>query len=74
MAVRQLAERQGDGVVVELFWNDAESQVFVEYSDERQDVYYTIYPDLARALDAYYHPNAFLAEDHQVAFAIRSAA
>jgi hypothetical protein len=74
MAVRQLAERQGDGIVVELFWNDSEGQVFVEYSDERRDVYYTIYPDLARALEAYYHPNAFLAEVDQVAFVLRSAA
>lgn len=36
MAVRQLAERRGDGIVVELFWNDSEGQVFVEYRDERR--------------------------------------
>lgn len=40
MAVRQLAERNGDGIIIQLFWNDSAppgSDVFVEYRDERQE-------------------------------------
>lgn len=63
MAVRQLAERRGSGIVVQLFWNDSAppgSDLFVEYRDERQDVYYTLHPSRDRALDAFYHPNSYI--------------
>jgi hypothetical protein len=65
MAMRQLAERNGDGVIVQLFWNDSAppgTDVFVEYRDERQDVCYTVYPPPGAALDAFYHPNAYIRE------------
>ena len=62
MALRQLAERNRDGVVVQLFWDDSappECEVLVEYRDERQDMSYRFYPPPARALAAFYHPNAY---------------
>lgn len=65
MAVRQLAERNSDGIVVELLWNDSAPvgrDVFVEYRDEPRGVFYTLYPRRDRALEAFHHPNAF-AED-----------
>jgi hypothetical protein len=62
MAVRQLAERRGGGIVVQLFWNDSAppgNDLFVEYRDERQDVYYTLHPSRESALEAFHHPNAY---------------
>lgn len=62
MAQRQLAERDGGGVVVQLVWDDsapAGSDLFVEYRDEQQEVFYTLYPRRDRALEAFYHPNAY---------------
>jgi hypothetical protein len=62
MAARELAERSGDGVVVRLYWNDDEppgSELFVVYEDARRDESYTLYPPRDRALEAFYHPNAF---------------
>lgn len=62
MALRQLAERSRDGVVVQLFWDDSaapECEVLVEYHDERHDVSYRFHPPRSRALAAFYHPNAY---------------
>jgi hypothetical protein len=62
MALRELAERQVDGVVVRLVWNDAAppgSDISVEYSDERRGEAFILYPPRDSALDAFYHPNAF---------------
>ena len=63
MAHRQLAEREGGGIVVRLVWDEAapagNNDVFVEYWDERQDVFYVVYPPRDRALEAFYHPNAY---------------
>lgn len=64
MALRQLAERNQDGIVVQLFWNDSGApggSVRVEYLDELQGVFFTLSPSLDRALDAFYHPNAYWA-------------
>jgi hypothetical protein len=61
--VRLLAEREANGVVVRLFWDDAarghEPDVVVEYEDLNEDLLMTLYPPRDRALDAYYHPNAY---------------
>jgi hypothetical protein len=77
MAVRQLAERQGNGIVVELFWNDAAppgKDLYVEYRDERTDVFYTLYPPRDSALEAFYHPNAYVPEKRQRRTPRRAAA
>jgi hypothetical protein len=62
MALRELAERNVGGIVVQLFWNDSASpgsDVFIEYWDRLQGVFYTLYPPRDRALEAFYHPNAY---------------
>ena len=61
--VRLLAERESSGVVVRLFWDDDarahEPEVVVEYEDRNENLLMTLYPPRDRALDAYYHPNAY---------------
>jgi hypothetical protein len=61
--VRLLAERESSGVLVRLFWDDAarasDPEVVVEYQDRNGDVVFTLYPPRERALDAFYHPNAY---------------
>jgi hypothetical protein len=62
MAARQLAERSGDGAVIQLYWDGSApsgSEVFVKYEDHRRGVFYTLRAPPERALDAFYHPNAF---------------
>jgi hypothetical protein len=58
-----LAERESSGVQVRLFWDDAarasEPEVVVEYEDRNEDMLITLYPPRDRALDAFYHPNAY---------------
>jgi hypothetical protein len=66
MALRRLAERSRDGIVVELFWNDSAppgTDVLVEYRDERRGVFFTLHPPRDRALEAFYHPNAYAGTD-----------
>jgi hypothetical protein len=61
--VRLLAEREANGMLVRLFWDDAarghEPEVVVEYEDRNESVVVTLYPPRDRALDAFYHPNAY---------------
>jgi hypothetical protein len=61
--MRLLAERESNGVLVRLFWDDAatafEPEVVVEYEDRNEDLMITLYPPRDRALDAFYHPNAY---------------
>jgi hypothetical protein len=62
MALRQLAERRAGGILVQLFWIDSAPpgrDVFVEYRDERQEVFFTVWPPRDRALEAFHHPNAY---------------
>jgi hypothetical protein len=58
-----LAERESSGLVVRLFWNDdprpSEPELILEYEDRTEDVVLTLYPPRDRALDAFYHPNAY---------------
>jgi hypothetical protein len=61
--MRLLAERESSGLVVRLFWNDdahaSEPELILEYEDRTDDVVLTLYPPRDRALDAFYHPNAY---------------
>jgi len=62
MALRELAKRTNDEIVVRLYWDDEAPpgvDVVVRYRDERRRVSYTIHPRRDRALDAFYHPNAY---------------
>jgi hypothetical protein len=60
--LRELAERTGDGIVVQLLWDDSAhpgSDVLVEYRDERSGVSYTLHAPRDRALEVFHHPNAY---------------
>jgi hypothetical protein len=62
-AMRILAEREASGIVVRLFWDATAApgwDVVVKYRDREEGVMYTLYPPRDRALDAFYHPNAYL--------------
>jgi hypothetical protein len=66
MALRELAEREADGIVVRLFWDDERAtgaDVIVTYTDERRNHSYLLHPPRAQALDAFYHPNAYVRMD-----------
>jgi hypothetical protein len=68
--MRLLALRKSNGIVVQLFWDEAagtDSDVVVEYRDRREGVAFTLHPPRERALDAYYHPNSYLALAEQAA-------
>ena len=58
-----LAVRESSGLVVRLFWNDdartSDAEIVVEYDDRTEDAMITLYPPRDRALDAFYHPNAY---------------
>jgi hypothetical protein len=61
--MRLLADRESNGIVVRLFWNQtaaAARDVVVKYRDQNEGVAYTLYPPRDRALDAFYHPNSYL--------------
>jgi hypothetical protein len=69
MALRQLAERSSGGIFVQLFWNDSAppgSDVIVKYQDEAQNVFYAFCPPRDRALEAFYHPNAYAGAPSQL--------
>jgi hypothetical protein len=60
--MRLLAVRESCGILVRLFWDDEaknESDVVVEYSDRSEDIAFVLRPPRERALDAFYHPNAY---------------
>lgn len=59
MALRELAERRGSGLVVRLLWDADRNQTVLRYRDARTgDGFVTDVPN-AFALSAFEHPNAF---------------
>jgi hypothetical protein len=59
---RMLADREFDGINVRLLWDDAAAArpIVLEYEDTRQGIAFVLHPPPERALDAFYHPNAYL--------------
>jgi hypothetical protein len=61
--VRLLADRASDGISVRLFWDEAATagaDIVLEYEDKGEGVAYVIHPPRERALEAFYHPNAYV--------------
>jgi hypothetical protein len=61
--MRLLADRGSDGITVRLFWDEAatpDADIVLEYEDAGEGVAYVIRPPRDRALDAFYHPNAYM--------------
>jgi len=58
---RELARREGDGLVVSLFWSRATDRVKIAVVDQMFDEELHVDVPGACALDAYYHPFAYAA-------------
>jgi hypothetical protein len=61
--MRLLADRGTGGISVRMFWDEAAAagaDIFIEYEDRMEGVIYMLQPPSDRALDAFYHPNAYL--------------
>ncbi|MGH3034590.1 MAG: hypothetical protein ACRDON_08540 [Gaiellaceae bacterium] len=57
-----LAERETDGILVRLFWDESAEpgdDLILRYRDQRRRRSFTARPPRERALHAFYHPNAY---------------
>jgi hypothetical protein len=60
--MRLLADRGIGGISVKLFWDEAApvgTDIVLKYEDVKDGTAFTLYPPRDRALDAFYHPNAY---------------
>lgn len=60
--MKLLAERENDGILVRLFWDETAQpgdDVVLRYRDQRQGRSFTARPPRERALHAFHHPNAY---------------
>ena len=60
--MRLLADRGVGGISVRLFWDEAApvgTDIVLEYEDSGEGIAFTLHPPRDRALDAFYHPNAY---------------
>jgi hypothetical protein len=61
--MRLLADRGSDGITVRLLWDEAatpDTDIVLEYEDLGEGVAFVVRPPRDRALDAFYHPNAYI--------------
>lgn len=61
--MKLLADRGSDGITVRLYWDEtttAKTDIVLKYEDVGEGVAFVIRPPRDRALDAFYHPNAYL--------------
>jgi hypothetical protein len=64
--MKLLADRGIGGISVRLFWDEAAvsgTDIVLEYEDANEEVTYVLHPPRDRALDAFYHPNAYMDVD-----------
>jgi hypothetical protein len=59
MRRRELAERCGLGLKVQLWWNPATDEIELRCEDERLGVQFETIVERSRALDAFNHPNCY---------------
>ena len=60
--MKLLAERESDGILVRLYWDDRaspEDDVILRYRDARSGRTFSARPPRERALHAFRHPNAY---------------
>ncbi|HEX2292528.1 MAG TPA: hypothetical protein VHH55_04395 [Gaiellaceae bacterium] len=60
--MRLLADREIGGINVRLFWDETAPEgadIVLEYEDLKEGTSFTLHPPRDRALDAFYHPNAY---------------
>jgi hypothetical protein len=61
--MRLLADRGTGTISVRLFWDETAAlgtDLVIEYEDLGEGLNYVFHPPRDRALDAFYHPNAYL--------------
>jgi hypothetical protein len=58
---RELAHRHSDGLDITLLWHAATNELILRVRDERQDACFEVHPEPHMALEAYYHPYAYIA-------------
>jgi hypothetical protein len=66
---RELARRTNNGIEVALFWSDLGNRVTIELADTRFDEFIEFEVAGADALDAFYHPFAYIYRRHPDALA-----
>ncbi|MBD0318476.1 MAG: hypothetical protein ICV71_08110 [Thermoleophilia bacterium] len=59
MALCELAVRAEAGLVVRLLWDPARGQAVLRYRDRREGDAFAVDVPNGRALEAFYHPNAY---------------
>ena len=59
MALRELAERQSDGLLVRLLWDPQRNQTVLRYRDRLTGEAFLIDVPNERALAAFQHPNVY---------------
>lgn len=59
MAVRELAQRSGNGLIVRLLWDSARDCVILRYRDLQSAESFTTEVPRTQALAAFNHPNAY---------------
>jgi hypothetical protein len=61
LETRELAARESDGIHVSLLWHPGENALTVSVEDERAGDRFQLAVAADRALDAFYHPFAYVA-------------
>jgi hypothetical protein len=64
--MKVLASRRAGAISVRLFWDDSAAtgrDLVIEYEDRGEEVSFMFHPPRDRALDAFYHPNAYVGLD-----------
>ena len=57
---RELAHRHNDGLDVTLLWHAATDELVLRVWDQHQDARFEVRPEPHMALEAYYHPYAYV--------------
>lgn len=68
--MRLLADRRTNCISVRLLWDKAAApgaDIVIEYEDRSNGVAYSLHPPRDRALDAFYHPNAYVTRNGEQA-------
>jgi hypothetical protein len=60
MESRELAQRTHKGVEVTLSWQPETDELLVSVCDQKHGAHFEIRPERYLALDAYYHPYAYV--------------
>jgi hypothetical protein len=60
-AVRELAQRENDGLEVRLFWDARDDRLTVSVADSKSGEFFEFEVARDKALDGFYHPYSYAA-------------